>query len=195
MEHLTDKDIKAKAKLKNYINHLEGTKRTQFKSSLKDLRIKGDSWEFISEMLFFKPLDVWDRYGYGLLFNKGYRSQVWNLMNAAFEEDEELDSLFEEESEPQEESEEETNDDIQLQEMIVRKADYLLAEQAGENSKEPVFYNRKGEAYTFDEIAGILSECPTPKETFNLIWGRYPESQDAICYYEAELSSLIPGGF
>lgn len=184
MEHLTDEDIKAKAKLKNYINHLEGTKRTQFKSSLKDLRIKGDSWEFISEMLFFKPLDVWDKYGYGLLFNKGYRSQVWNLMNAAFEEDEELDSLFDGDSpEPQEESEEETNDDSPL------------AEQAGKNSKEPVFYNRKGEAYTFDEIAGILSECPTPKETFNLIWGRYPESKEAICYYEEELSSLISGGF
>lgn len=186
MEHLTDEDIKAKAKLKNYINHLEGTKRTQFKSSLKDLRIKGDSWEFISEMLFFKPLDVWDRYGYGLLFNKGYRSQIYNLMNEAFEEDEELDSLFEEESEPQEELEEETNDD----ELI---SDEQLQEM--ENSKEPVFYNRKGEAYTFDEIAGILSECPTPKETFNLIWGRYPESQDAICYYEEELSSLISGGF
>lgn len=184
MEHLTDEDIRAKAKLKNYINHLEGTKRTQFKSSLKDLRMKGDSWEFISEMLFFKPLDVWDKYGYGLLFNKGYRSQIYNLMNAAFEEDEELDSLFEEESEPQEESEEETNDDDD-------------SPQSGlpANGKEPVFYNRKGEAYTFDEIAGILSECPTPKETFNLIWGRYPESQDAICYYEAELSSLIPGGF
>lgn len=190
MEHLTDEDIKAKAKLKNYINHLEGTKRTQFKSSLKDLRMKGDSWEFISEMLFFKPLDVWDRYGYGLLFNKGYRSQVWNLMNAAFEEDEELDFLFDdslpcklpaceaslEEPEPQEEPEDETNDE------------QLVAEA-------PKFYNSKGKAYTFDEIAEVLSECPTPKETFKLIWGRYPESQDAICYYEEELSSLISGGF
>ena len=194
MEHLTESELRAKAKLKNYINHLEGTKRTQFKSSLKDLRIKGDSWEFISEMLFFKPLDVWDKYGYGLLFNKGYRSQVWNLMNAAFEEDEELDSLFEEEPEPQEES----NDDElvaswkapELQEMIVCKA-----EQAGKNSKEPLFYNSKGKAYTFNEVAEVLSECPTPKETFKLIWGRYPESQDAICYYEEELSSLISGGF
>lgn len=184
MEHLTESELRAKAKLKNYINHLEGTKRTQFKSSLKDLRIKGDSWEFISEMLFFKPLDVWDKYGYGLLFNKGYRSQVWNLMNAAFEEDEELDSLFEEEPEPQEEPEDETNGNDD-------------SPQSGlpANGKEPVFYNRKGEAYTFDEIAGILSECPTPKETFKLIWGRYPESKEAICYYEEELSSLISGGF
>ena len=184
MEHLTDKDIKAKAKLKNYINHLEGTKRTQFKSSLKDLRMKGDSWEFISEMLFFKPLDVWDRYGYGLLFNKGYRTQVWNLMNAAFEEDEELDSLFNDEVE--EEPEEETNDDEEL----------ISNEQLQEmkNSQEPFFYNRRGEAYTFNEVQSILSECPTPKDTFNLTWGRFPDSQEAICYYGEELSSML-GGF
>lgn len=194
MEHLTESELRAKAKLKNYINHLEGTKRTQFKSSLKDLRIKGDSWEFISEMLFFKPLDVWDKYGYGLLFNKGYRSQVWNLMNAAFEEDEELDSLFDdslpcklpaceaslEEPEPQEEPEDETNGNDD-------------SPQSGlpANGKEPFFYNRKGEAYTFDEIAGILSECPTPKETFNLMWGRYPESQEAMSYYKEELEKLF----
>lgn len=193
MEHLTDEDIRAKAKLKNYINHLEGTKRTQFKSSLKDLRIKGDSWEFISEMLFFKPLDVWDKYGYGLLFNKGYRSQVWNLMNAAFEEDEELDSLFEEESEPQEEPEDETNDDEQLQEMVADSPQSGLpaCSASWKAPKEPLFYNRKGEAYTFNEIAGILSECPTPKDTLNLIWGRYPESQEAMSYYKEELEKLF----
>ena len=131
-------------------------------------------------MLFFKPLDVWDKYGYGLLFNKGYRSQVWNLMNAAFEEDEELDSLFDGDSpEPQEESEEETNDDSPL------------AEQAGKNSKEPLFYNSKGKAYTFNEIAEVLSECPTPAATLNLIWGRYPESQEAMSYYKEELEKLF----
>lgn len=76
--------------------------------------------------------------------------------------------------------EEELISDEQLQEM--------------KSSKEPFFYNRRGEAYTFNEIAGILSECPTPADTFNLTWGRFPDSQEAICYYEEELSSML-GGF
>ena len=183
MEHLSDADLRGKAKLRNYINHLEGTKRTQFKSSLKDLRAKGDSWEFIAEMIYFKTPDVWDRYGYGLLFNKGYRTQVWNLMNAAFEEDKELDSLFNDEVE--EEPVEETNDDEEL----------ISNEQLQEmkNSKEPFFYNSKGEAYTFNEVQSILTKSPTPKETLKLTWGRYPESNEAICYYEEQLSSLLGG--
>lgn len=76
--------------------------------------------------------------------------------------------------------EEELISDEQLQEM--------------KNSQEPFFYNRRGEAYTFNEVAGILSECPTPADTFNLTWGRFPDSQEAICYYGEELSSIL-GGF
>lgn len=77
-------------------------------------------------------------------------------------------------------AEEELISDKQLQEM--------------KNSQEPFFYNRRGEAYTFNEVQSILSECPTPKDTFNLTWGRFPDSQEAICYYEEELSSIL-GGF
>lgn len=183
MEHLSDADLRGKAKLRNYINHLEGTKRTQFKSSLKDLRAKGDSWEFISEMIYFKTPDVWDRYGYGLLFNKGYRSQVWNLMNAAFEEDEELDSLFSDEVEEEPTTiEEEQITEEQFQEMTAKAS-----------NNEPFFYNRKGEAYTFNEVQSIITKSPTPKETFKLTWGRYPESNEAICYYEEQLSSIFGG--
>lgn len=171
MEHLSDADLRGKAKLRNYINHLEGTKRTQFKSSLKDLRAKGDSWEFISEMIYFKPLEVWDRYGYGLLFNKGYRSQVWNLM----QDDDELDSLFSDEEE------------IEEEEITEEEFNHM------KSSTEPFFYNRKGEAYTFNEVSSILSQSPTPKDTFNLTWGRFPDSQEAICYYEEQLSSIFGG--
>lgn len=173
MEHLSDADLRGKAKLRTYINHLEGTKRTQFKSSLKDLRSKGDSWEFISEMIYFKPLEVWDKYGYGLLFNKGYRSQIYNLMNAAFEEDEELDSLFSDE----EEIEEEEIAEEQFNQM--------------KSSAEPFFYNSRGEAYTFAEIARILKECPTPEDTFRMMWGRFEDSQEATDYYKDELEKLF----
>lgn len=163
MEHLSDADLRGKAKLRNYINNLEGTKRTQFKSSLKDLRSKGDTWEFISEMIYFKPLEVWDKYGYGLLFNKGYRAQIYKLMNAAFEEDEELDELFNDEQE---------EDDSLLPKLPACEASwdegYISQEEFEEMtdkaSVEPFFYNYKGEAYTFNEIAGILSECPTPRK-------------------------------
>ena len=206
-------EAKAKVFVKSYYDSLSD--KTIFNDALTSLRKKGKSWLYIRTGLEIKSKEQWEKWGYGLFFTPSFQAQIQknvnkikagdkveSLFNESTRQFTPEDELFGEEGQcstslpsssssgaeaPSETSssasftaEEELISDEQLQEM--------------KNSKEPFFYNRRGEAYTFNEVQSILSECPTPADTFNLTWGRFPDSQEAICYYEEELSSML-GGF
>ena len=192
-------EAKAKVFVKSYYDSLSD--KTIFNDALTSLRKKGKSWLYIRTGLEIKSKEQWEKWGYGLFFTPSFQAQIQKNVNKIKAGDK-VESLFEDRQfTPEDELfgdivakaqdsaslpssssasytvEEELISDEQLQEM--------------KNSKEPFFYNRRGEAYTFNEVQSILSECPTPADTFNLTWGRFPDSQEAICYYEEQLSALL----
>ena len=203
-------EAKAKVFVKSYYDSLSD--KTIFNDALTSLRKKGKSWLYIRTGLEIKSKEQWEKWGYGLFFTPSFQAQIQKNVNKIKAGDK-VESLFEDRQfTPEEElfgdmdstsfpsasssssgaeAPSETSSSFTVEEELI--SDEQLQEM--KNSQEPFFYNRRGEACTFNEVQSILSECPTPKDTFNLTWGRYPESQDAICYYEEELSSLISGGF
>lgn len=206
-------EAKAKVFVKSYYDSLSDI--TIFNDALTSLRKSGKSWLYIRTGLEIKSKEQWEKWGYGLFFTPSFQAQIQKNVNKIKAGDK-VESLFEDRQfTPEEElfgdmdstsfpsassssSGAEAPSETSSSASFTAEEDELISDeqlQEMKNSKEPFFYNRRGEAYTFNEVAGILSECPTPKDTFNLIWGRYPESKEAICYYEEELSSLISGGF
>lgn len=193
-------EAKAKVFVKHYYDSLSD--KTIFNDALTSLRKSGKSWLYIRTGLEIKSKEQWEKWGYGLFFTPSFQAQIQKNVNKIKAGDK-VESLFEDRQfTPEDElfgdMDSTSFPSASSSSSFTVEEDELIEDskiQEIKNCKEPLFYNRKGEAYTFNEIAGILSECPTPADTFNLIWGRYPESQEAICYYEAELSSLIPGGF
>lgn len=205
-------EAKAKVFVKSYYDSLSD--KTIFNDALTSLRKKGKSWLYIRTGLEIKSKEQWEKWGYGLFFTPSFQAQIQKNVNKIKAGDK-VESLFNE-STRQFTPEEELFGDMDStsfpsasssssgaeapsetsSSFTVEEDELISNEQLQEmkNSQEPFFYNRRGEAYTFNEVAGILSECPTPKDTFNLTWGRFPDSQEAICYYEEELSSIL-GGF
>ena len=202
-------EAKAKVFVKSYYDSLSD--KTIFNDALTSLRKKGKSWLYIRTGLEIKSKEQWEKWGYGLFFTSSFQAQIQKNVNKIKAGDK-VESLFEDRQfTPEEElfgdmdstsfpsasssssgaeAPSETSSSFTAEEELI--SDKQLQEM--KNSKEPFFYNRRGEAYTFNEVQSILSECPTPKDTFNLTWGRFPDSQEAICYYEEELSSIL-GGF
>lgn len=204
-------EAKAKVFVKHYYDSLSD--KTIFNDALTSLRKSDKSWLYIRTGLEIKPKEQWEKWGYGLFFTPSFQAQIQKNVNKIKAGDK-VESLFEDRQfSPEEElfgdmdstsfpsassSSSGAEAPSETSSSFTAEEDELISDeqlQEMKNSKEPFFYNRRGEAYTFNEIAEVLSECPTPKETFKLIWGRYPESKEAICYYEKELSSLISGGF
>nr|DAD71288.1 MAG TPA: hypothetical protein [Siphoviridae sp. ctDuC3] len=197
-------EAKAKVFVKSYYDSLSD--KTIFNDALTSLRKKGKSWLYIRTGLEIKSKEQWEKWGYGLFFTPSFQAQIQKNVNKIKAGDK-VESLFEDRQfTPEEElfgdmdstsfpsaSSSETSSSASF----TAEEDELISDeqlQEMKNSREPFFYNRRGEAYTFNEVQSILSECPTPKDTFNLTWGRFPDSQEAICYYEEELSSIL-GGF
>ena len=207
-------EAKAKVFVKSYYDSLSD--KTIFNDALTSLRKKGKSWLYIRTGLEIKSKEQWEKWGYGLFFTPSFQAQIQKNVNKIKAGDK-VESLFEDRQfTPEEElfgdivakaqdsaslpsssssgaeapSETSSSASFTVEEELI--SDEQLQEM--KNSEEPFFYNRRGEAYTFNEVQSILSECPTPKDTFNLTWGRFPDSQEAICYYEEELSSML-GGF
>lgn len=206
-------EAKAKVFVKSYYDSLSD--KTIFNDALTSLRKKGKSWLYIRTGLEIKSKEQWEKWGYGLFFTPSFQAQIQKNVNKIKAGDK-VESLFEDRQfTPEEElfgdivAKAQDSASLPSSSSSGAKApsetssssftveDELISDeqlQEMKSSKEPFFYNRRGEAYTFNEIAGILSECPTPADTFNLTWGRFPDSQEAICYYEEELSSML-GGF
>ena len=206
-------EAKAKVFVKSYYDSLSD--KTIFNDALTSLRKKGKSWLYIRTGLEIKSKEQWQKWGYGLFFTPSFQAQIQKNVNKIKAGDK-VESLFNESTRqftPEDElfgdmdstsfssassssSGAEAPSETSSSSSFTAEEELISDEQLQEmkNSKEPFFYNRRGEAYTFNEVQSILSECPTPKDTFNLTWGRFPDSQEAICYYEEELSSML-GGF
>ena len=191
-------EAKAKVFVKSYYDSLSD--KTIFNDALTSLRKKGKSWLYIRTGLEIKSKEQWEKWGYGLFFTPSFQAQIQKNVNKIKAGDK-VESLFEDR---QFTPEDELFGDIVAKaqdsaSLPSSSASYTVEEelisdeqlQEMKNSKEPFFYNRRGEAYTFNEVQSILSECPTPADTFNLTWGRFPDSQEAICYYEEQLSALL----
>lgn len=208
-------EAKAKVFVKSYYDSLSD--KTIFNDALTSLRKRGKSWLYIRTGLEIKSKEQWEKWGYGLFFTPSFQAQIQKNVNKIKAGDK-VESLFEDRQfTPEEElfgdivakaqdsaslpssssSGAEAPSETSSSASFTAEEDELISDeqlQEMKNSKEPFFYNRRGEAYTFNEVQSILSECPTPADTFNLTWGRFPDSQEAICYYEEELSSML-GGF
>lgn len=207
-------EAKAKVFVKSYYDSLSD--KTIFNDALTSLRKNGKSWLYIRTGLEIKSKEQWEKWGYGLFFTPSFQAQIQKNVNKIKAGDK-VESLFNESTRQFTPEDELFGEEVQCSTSLpsssssgakapsetsssasfTAEEDELISNeqlQEMKNSKEPFFYNRRGEAYTFNEVAGILSECPTPKDTFNLTWGRFPDSQEAICYYEEELSSIL-GGF
>ena len=205
-------EAKAKVFVKSYYDSLSD--KTIFNDALTSLRKKGKSWLYIRTGLEIKSKEQWEKWGYGLFFTPSFQAQIQKNVNKIKAGDK-VESLFNESTRQFTPEDELFGEEVQCSTSLpsssssgaeapsetsssfTAEEDELISDeqlQEMKNSQEPFFYNRRGEAYTFNEVAGILSECPTPKDTFNLTWGRFPDSQEAICYYEEELSSIL-GGF
>lgn len=203
-------EAKAKVFVKSYYDSLSD--KTIFNDALTSLRKKGKSWLYIRTGLEIKSKEQWEKWGYGLFFTPSFQAQIQKNVNKIKAGDK-VESLFEDRQfTPEDElfgdmdstsfssassSSSGTKVPSETSASFTAEEDELISDkqlQEMKNSREPFFYNRRGEAYTFNEVQSILSECPTPKDTFNLTWGRIPDSQEAICYYEEELSSIL-GGF
>ena len=204
-------EAKAKVFVKSYYDSLSD--KTIFNDALTSLRKKGKSWLYIRTGLEIKSKEQWQKWGYGLFFTPSFQAQIQKNVNKIKAGDK-VESLFNESTRQFTPEDELFGEEVQCSTSLPSSSssgaeapsetsssftveDELISDeqlQEMKNSQEPFFYNRRGEAYTFNEVAGILSECPTPKDTFNLTWGRIPDSQEAICYYEEELSSIL-GGF
>lgn len=202
-------EAKAKVFVKTYYDSLAD--KTIFNDALTSLRKKGKSWLYIRTGLEIKSKEQWDKWGYGLFFTPSFQAQVQKNVNQIKAGDK-VESLFEDRQfTPEEElfgdmdstsfhsassssSGAKAPSETSSSGSFTAEEDELISDeqlQEMKNSKEPFFYNSRGEAYTFNEIQSILLECPTPKETFRLTWGRFPESNEAICYYKEQLSALL----
>lgn len=204
-------EAKAKVFVKSYYDSLSD--KTIFNDALTSLRKKGKSWLYIRTGLEIKSKEQWEKWGYGLFFTPSFQAQIQKNVNKIKAGDK-VESLFNESTRQFTPEDELFGEEVQCSTSLpsssssgakapsetsasfTAEEELISDEQLQEmkNSREPFFYNRRGEAYTFNEVQSILSECPTPKDTFNLTWGRFPDSQEAICYYEEELSSIL-GGF
>ena len=206
-------EAKAKVFVKSYYDSLSD--KTIFNDALTSLRKKGKSWLYIRTGLEIKSKEQWEKWGYGLFFTPSFQAQIQKNVNKIKAGDK-VESLFNESTRQFTPEDELFGEEVQCSTSLPSSSssgaeapsetsssasftveeEFISDEQLQEmkNSREPFFYNRRGEAYTFNEVQSILSECPTPADTFNLTWGRFPDSQEAICYYEEELSSII-GGF
>ena len=206
-------EAKAKVFVKSYYDSLSD--KTIFNDALTSLRKKGKSWLYIRTGLEIKSKEQWEKWGYGLFFTPSFQAQIQKNVNKIKAGDK-VESLFNESTRQFTPEDELFGEEVQCSTSLPSSSssgaeapsetsssasftveeEFISDEQLQEmkNSREPFFYNRRGEAYTFNEVQSILSECPTPADTFNLTWGRFPDSQEAICYYEEELSSML-GGF
>lgn len=207
-------EAKAKVFVKSYYDSLSD--KTIFNDALTSLRKKGKSWLYIRTGLEIKSKEQWEKWGYGLFFTPSFQAQIQKNVNKIKAGDK-VESLFNESTRQFTPEDELFGEEVQCSTSLpsssssgaeapsetssssssfTAEEELISDEQLQEmkNSQEPFFYNRRGEAYTFNEVQSILSECPTPADTFNLTWGRFPDSQEAICYYEEELSSIL-GGF
>ena len=83
-----------KNKVFNYGNKLEPYQQSELMSAIKKCLSDGYTYEWVWKALKHKEEDEWKKFGYGLMFNKGFRTEISNKLIKTEKENKDTVSIF-----------------------------------------------------------------------------------------------------